>query len=326
MIVVVGGAGYIGSVVVEDLVERGFSVTVIDDLSLGHSDSIPDNVEFFNSDMANTNVIRRIASENDVEAVMHFAALAWVGESVKKPKKYWNHNVKKSIEMIDAWVDAGVDRFIFSSTAATYGEPEYLPIDEDHPQNPINPYGRTKLACEWYLDDRYQADGVKSVSLRYFNAAGAGDMVGEDHDPETHLIPNLLNAALDGETFHLYGTDYDTRDGTCLRDFVHVKDLASAHHKALDRLDNLQYERINLGTSTGYTVREVTETVRSVTGEDFPVTEDEPRSGDPARLVASNDKAKELLDWSPERDIEAIVEEAWRWKQNHPQGYEDSSS
>lgn len=323
MIVVVGGAGYIGSVVVESLVREGYSVAVVDDLSLGHRGALPDEVEFYESDMADERTIDEITGSHDVEGVMHFAALALVGESVEQPSKYWNQNVKKSIEMIDCWMDHGVKNFIFSSTAATYGEPEYLPIDEDHPQNPINPYGRTKLACEWYLEDRHEADDLQSVSLRYFNAAGAGDAVGEDHDPETHLIPNLLNAAHDGDNFYLFGTDYDTRDGTCLRDFVHVKDLAGAHVAAFDRIDELGCERINLGTANGYTVREVVDAVRSVTGSNFTVEETDPRPGDPAKLVASNDRARDLLDWTPERDLETIIEDAWAWKQSHPVGYGD---
>lgn len=321
MIVVVGGAGYIGSVVVESLIGEGYEVTVVDDLSEGHRNSIPEGVDFYEADLADGNVVRKITDKHDVEGVMHFAALALVGESVEDPLRYWNQNVRKSVEMVENWIEAGVRRFIFSSTAATYGEPEYLPIDEDHPQDPINPYGRTKLACEWFLEDLHEAEDVRSVSLRYFNAAGAGDRVGEDHDPETHLIPNLLDAAHDGDTFHLFGTDYGTRDGTCLRDFVHVKDLAEAHRLAFERMDVLGCEQINLGTQDGSTVREVLEVVRQVTGSDFPVVEDDPRPGDPAKLVASNEKARNLLDWEPQRDLHDIVRDACEWKREHPDGY-----
>lgn len=321
MIVVVGGAGYIGSVVVEALVDGGYDVAVVDDLSLGHRKALPDSVEFHEADMADRDVIERLAAEHEVRGVMHFAALALVGESVEEPDRYWDQNVRKSIEMFDRWINAGVRDFIFSSTAATYGEPEYLPIDEDHPQDPINPYGRTKLACEWYLEDRAEAEDVRSASLRYFNAAGAGDRVGEDHDPETHLIPNLLDAALHGETFKLFGTNYETRDGTCLRDFVHVKDLADAHLRAFENLEDLGCEQINLGTQNGYTVREVVEMAADVTGEDFPIEETDPRPGDPAKLVASNDKAERLLGWRPKRELKTIIEDAWRWKRNHPEGY-----
>lgn len=322
MIVVVGGAGYIGSVCVELLLDEGYEVAVIDDLSRGHRGAVPDAVEFYQADMADASVIDEISTKYDVDAVMHFSALALVGESVEEPRRYWKQNVKKSIEMFEGWIEAGIDEFIFSSSAAVYGDPESLPITEDHPTQPINPYGRTKLACEWYLDDLCEGEGIRSVSLRYFNAAGAGKRVGEDHDPETHLIPNLLNAAHDGGTFSLYGTDYDTRDGTCLRDFVHVKDIARAHLLALKKIDSLRVERINLGTETGHTVREVVDAVKEITGRDINLVESEPRSGDPARLVASNKKARNLLGWEPERNLRKIIRDAWEWKQTNPEGYE----
>lgn len=319
MIVVVGGAGYIGAVVVEELRRRDHDVAVIDDLSTGHRRAVPDSVDFHEADMADRDVVEHLAGRGDVEAVMHFAALALVGESTREPARYWKQNVIKSVRMFERWIEAGVRRFIFSSTAAVYGEPEYLPIDESHPTVPINPYGRTKRSVEWFLEDRAGAGDVRSVSLRYFNAAGAGESTGEDHDPETHLIPNILQSLTDeGAVFELYGDDYDTRDGTCLRDFVHVRDLADAHVRALEGLDEPGCERINLGTQTGHTVREVVRAVRDVTGRDVPVEVSERRPGDPARLVASYEKAKRLLDWEPRRDLETIVEDAWRWHRTDP--------
>lgn len=316
MIVVVGGAGYIGSVTVEELAGRDREVLVLDDLSLGHGWAVPDGVELIKADMADTGTIKEITNQYDVEGVMHFAALAKVGESMEQPRRYWNHNVVKSIEMFEAWLEYGVDRFIFSSSAATYGEPESIPITEDHPTHPINPYGRTKRAIEWYLEGLYQNEQAKSVSLRYFNAAGAGETVGEDHDPETHLIPIVLETASgDREYVEIYGTDYPTRDGTCLRDFVHVKDLADAHIKAFEQMEALACERLNLGSGVGHTVQEVIETARDVTGNKIVAREGNRRPGDPAKLVASFDYAEKKLGWRPEEDLESIISDAWEWHQ-----------
>jgi UDP-glucose 4-epimerase len=224
--------------------------------------------------------------------------------------------------MIDTWMARGVDKFIFSSTAATYGEPQEIPIPEDHPTQPINPYGRSKRAVEWYLEDLYYSHDLKSICLRYFNAAGAGDRVGEDHDPETHLIPLILQVAGgQREKIDIYGTDYDTHDGTCLRDFVHVKDLAAGHLLAKEKLGEIGCERINLGTKTGHTVKEVIEAARQVTGEKIPATPCKRRPGDPARLVADNEKAKNLLGWEPDRNLKETISDAWRWKQANPEGY-----
>ncbi|MFB6356512.1 MAG: NAD-dependent epimerase/dehydratase family protein, partial [bacterium] len=221
MIVVVGGAGYIGSTMVETLLAEDREVLVVDDLSLGHRWAVPEHVELVETDMADVQVIEEIAREYDVEAVMHFSALAKVGESMEQPRRYWRENFQKSKRMIDAWFEQGIENFIFSSSAATYGEPDEIPITEEEVAEPINPYGRTKRAVEWYLEDLHERFGVRSVSLRYFNAAGAGDRVGEVHDPETHLIPLVLQAATgERDIIEIYGTDYPTRDGTCLRDFV----------------------------------------------------------------------------------------------------------
>jgi UDP-glucose 4-epimerase len=314
VIVVIGGGGYIGSVTVERLVADGYDVLVWDDFSLGHRWAVPDVAETVEADLADRPTIERVAGNHDVEAVMHFAALAKVGESVEQPRRYWRENALKSIEAFETWQNHGVDRFIFSSTAAVYGEPREIPITESHPTAPINPYGRTKRTIEWYLEDVHGAADIRSASLRYFNAAGAGDAVGEDHDPETHLIPIVLEAALgERDGVEIYGTNYDTRDGTCLRDFVHVKDIADAHVRALERLDELGCERINLGTGNGHTVREVIDVAGEVTGRSFEVREGDRRPGDPPRLVADYERARELLDWEPERDLEETVADAWQW-------------
>ncbi|MCF8023716.1 MAG: UDP-glucose 4-epimerase GalE [Clostridiales bacterium] len=325
MIVVVGGAGYVGGAVVEGLLQAEREVCVIDDFSTGHPEALKvlsADIPIYRGDMADTELIQQVAESHEVEVVMHFAALALVGESMEQPARYWEQNFIKSKHMFDAWLEHGVDQFIFSSTAATYGEPKTIPITEAHPTEPVNPYGHSKRAVEWYLEDLHETHGVQSVALRYFNAAGAGDRVGEDHTPETHLIPLILETAA-GERDHLeiYGTDYETRDGTCLRDFVHVKDLFRGHLAALEKLDELGCEQLNLGTETGNTVREVIETARDVTGREISASEADRRPGDPARLVASNKKAREMLNWQPRHDLEQIIADAWRWKQNHPQGY-----
>ena len=325
MIVVVGGAGYVGGSVVEGLSKAGEQVCVVDDFSTGHPETLEvleTEIPLYRGDMADTELISRIACEHDVQIVMHFAARALVGESMQQPARYWEHNFVKSKKMFDAWIKEDVRNFIFSSTAATYGEPDEIPITEDHPTRPINPYGRSKRAVEWYLEDMHEPHGVSSVCLRYFNAAGAGDRVGEDHTPETHLIPLILQtAAGERDSLDIYGTDYETRDGTCLRDFIHVKDLFRAHLKAMQRIDELGCERINLGTQNGCTVREMIDAARSVTGKKIPAAAKTRRIGDPARLVASNQKAKKLLDWQPEYSLQEIIEDAWRWKQNNPTGY-----
>ncbi|MFP4687257.1 MAG: UDP-glucose 4-epimerase GalE [bacterium] len=330
MIVVIGGAGYVGGTVVESLIEAGKEVCVVDDFSTGHRATLavlPDEIPYYEADMADKNLIAQLADKYDVEVVMHFAALALVGESMQQPARYWEHNFLKSKQMIDTWITHDVDKFIFSSTAATYGEPQIIPIPENHPTNPINPYGRSKRAVEWYLEDLHQSRGLKSISLRYFNAAGAGKQVGEDHDPETHLIPIVLEVA-EGrrENINIYGTDYKTRDGSCLRDFVHVKDLARGHMLAVEKLDELECKRINLGTATGHTVKEVIETARRITGKKIKACKAARRAGDPARLVADNKKAHRLLGWQPRHDLETIIEDAWRWKQSHPGGYQNSPS
>ncbi len=322
MIVVVGGAGYVGSVVVEDLLQRGYEVTVVDDLSEGHRQALPEEVCFYQCDMDDPSMIEWIASVHPVQALMHFAARSRVEESTSSPRSYWKNNVESTIRMLDLWVEAGVRKVIFSSSAAVYGEPETVPVSEDHPETPINPYGRTKRSLEWYLEDRYHGDNVRSVSLRYFNAAGAGARVGEDHRPETHLIPIVLEAALQQREFiQVFGTDYPTRDGSCLRDFVHVKDLSRAHIDALERIDSLGCEQINLGRGKGSTVREVIETAQDLTGVDVPVVESPRRSGDPARLIADIRRARRLLDWEPQHSLEEIVRDAWGWKRRHPRGY-----
>ncbi|MGM0381098.1 MAG: UDP-glucose 4-epimerase GalE, partial [bacterium] len=274
MIAVVGGAGYVGGSVVEYLLQEGEEVCVVDDFSTGHPETIealPGEVPYYRGDMADPELIFRVTEKHDIDVVMHFAALALVGESMEQPDRYWEHNFVKSRRMFEAFSSSGVKNFIFSSTAAVYGEPGEIPITESHPTQPINPYGRSKRAVEWYLEDIYEPDDVNSVCLRYFNAAGAGDRVGEDHAPETHLIPLVLRtAAGERESLDIYGTDYNTRDGTCLRDFIHVKDLARAHLRAKQKIKQLNCERINLGTQNGHTVKEIIETAREVTGSEIP--------------------------------------------------------
>lgn len=314
-ILVTGGAGYIGSVVGEELIRSGHAITVLDNLVKGHRESVPTQAQFIEGDLSNGELLRKIFAEDGIEAVIHLAAYSLVGESVVDPAKYYQNNVVAGLTLLDAMVDSGVKKLVFSSTAAVYGEPERQPISESDILAPTNPYGQTKLAFEealrWY-DTAYD---LKYVSLRYFNAAGASETCGEMHDPETHLIPLVLQAAL-GKIPHIaiFGEDYKTRDGTCVRDYIHVVDLARAHILAVENLDTTSAV-YNLGCGgIGYTVREVIETAEKVTGLDIPVKISERRSGDPAVLIASSDKIKSELGWQPEfQDLQLILESAWSW-------------
>ena len=317
-ILVVGGAGYIGSHMVKDLLQVGHEVIILDDLSTGHRELVSGG-RFIEGSLGDAVLLDRIFSDNRIDAVMHFAAFALVGESVVQPLKYYKNNVSATTELLHAMVRHNVKRFIFSSTAAVYGEPLDVPIMEDHPCNPTNPYGASKTAVERMLKDCDSAYGIRYVSLRYFNASGAHDsaQIGERHQPETHLIPLILKVASnENKNIKIFGTDYPTPDGTCVRDYVHVSDLTQAHLLSLNALTLEGKSAIyNLGNSRGYSVREVIELARKVTGHPIPAVETDRRPGDPATLVASSDKIKRELGWKPKyEDLEKIVHTAWKWQ------------
>ena len=324
MILVTGGAGYIGSHCVLSLLKKGEEVVVFDSLDTGHIETIETlkqfgKLKFVKGNLQNLSDILNVFKNNEITSVVHFAAFSQVGESVRDPQKYYYNNVFGSLNLLKAMLEYNVKKIVFSSTAATYGEPDYTPIDEKHPQNPINPYGNTKLMIEKILDDYDKAYGLKSVRLRYFNVAGADRdcAVGEWHDPETHLIPNILKSTFSGgKPFEMYGDDYDTRDGTCVRDYINVEDLVAAHLLALDYLNNgggTNY--FNLGTNDGNTVKEVFACCERVTGEKIPVNIKPRRAGDPVVLVADNTKAKKELGWSPEKNIEQSILTAYKWEE-----------
>ncbi len=322
-ILVTGGAGYIGSVVTEELIKDGHDVVVYDSLYKGHRDAIAPGAEFVQADLADTATLTSTLQSRAVEAVIHMAADSLVGESCQNPAKYYRNNVLNGLNLLDAMRQSSVQRLVFSSTAATYGEPEKQPIDEGAANAPTNPYGETKLTFEHALRWYDEAFGMKFVSLRYFNAAGASERFGEDHDPESHLIPIALQAA-EGkrEAVEVYGNDYPTPDGTCVRDYIHVIDLARAHILALGIMD--QGSRIyNLGCGgDGYSVNQVLEMAREVTAKPIPARIGPRRPGDPAVLIAASDKIKKELGWKPElQDLRVIIETAWRWLQKHPNGY-----
>jgi UDP-glucose-4-epimerase GalE len=324
-ILVTGGAGYIGSHAARLFLDRGHDVWVYDNLSRGHRAAAPAG-RLIVGDLHDAAALDAVLRAKAIEAVVHFAAYAYVGESVQEPESYYVNNLAGTLTLLACLRRCGVGRLVFSSTCATYGVPSRVPITEDEPQRPINPYGRAKLAVEWALADYAAAYGLASAALRYFNAAGAspaGDL-GEDHDPETHLIPLILQTALSRRPHvEVYGTDYPTPDGTCVRDYVHVEDLAEAHLLALDRLEPGRMLAYNLGIGRGYSVREVIRTCEAVTGRTIPVVEGPRRPGDPPALVAASDKAIRELGWRPRfPDLHAIVETAWRWHRDHPRGYD----
>ena len=323
MILVTGGAGYIGSHCVLALLGKGYDVVVFDNLSTGHIETITTlkkhgNVIFCQGDLLTPNSIDAVFKQTNIDAVIHFAAFSQVGESVKNPAKYYRNNVVGTLNLLDAMLNNNVKHIVFSSTAATYGEPKYIPIDENHPQEPINPYGQTKLMIEKIMDDYDKAYGLKSVRLRYFNVAGADSeaRIGEWHEPETHLIPNILKSTFSGgKTFEMYGTDYDTKDGTCVRDYINVEDLAQAHLLALEYLKNGgSTNYFNLGTKEGNTVKEVFDLCEKITEKKIPVVIMGRREGDPAKLVADNSKAKEVLKWEPEKTLEDSIKSAYEWE------------
>lgn len=318
-ILVIGGAGYIGSHTVKMLAEKGYNPVVYDNLSKGHREAVKD-YPFEMGDLGDAVRLSEVFKKHKIDAVMHFAAFIEVGESVKEPAKYYNNNVSKVLTLLDTMVEQGIKYFVFSSTAATFGEPVKEKIDESHPQSPINPYGNTKLMVEKILTDFDNAYGLKSTALRYFNASGADDSgeIGESHNPESHLIPIVLQAAAGKRpSIKMFGDDYPTPDGTCVRDYVHVNDLARAHILALEKMfsDN-KSERFNLGSGNGFSVAELVKEAKKITGVDFKVEVAPRREGDPAVLVADSTKARQVLGWEPEYTLTQIIETAWKWEQN----------
>lgn len=323
-ILITGGAGYIGSVTVEDLRVKGEQVVVVDNLVYGHRAAVGAGIPFYQGDIGDKDLLRRIFAENRIDACLHFSAYAYVGESVKDPGKYFQNNVAQTLTLLDILRENDIANFVFSSSCATYGEPQYTPIDEVHPQNPTNPYGWSKLMVERALEAFDAAYGMKFVSLRYFNACGATEKKGEHHDPETHLIPLALAAAQGLIPYvSIFGDDYPTADGTAIRDYIHVSDLSQAHLLALDHLRaGRSSESLNLGNGNGFSVKEVIEAARSVTGHSIEAAVAPRRAGDPSKLVANAAKAREVLGWDPRfADLETIIESAWKWHQANPKGY-----
>lgn len=323
-VLVTGGAGYVGSTTAESLVNAGHRVTVLDSLFRGHRAAVPPDARLVEADVGDAYVVERVLRDDGIEAVLHCAALAQVGESVADPALYFRVNLASGLVLLDAMRAAAVRRIVFSSSAAVYGTPQATPIDEEHPMRPVNPYGETKRAFEGALDWYSQAYGLAAVSLRYFNACGATAERGEDHRPESHLIPNMLFGALDEPPVKIFGNDYPTPDGTCVRDYVHVADLAAAHTAALELTAEAESAHIccNLGSGTGFSVLEVLQAAESVVGREISHSFGPRREGDPAVLVASNVKARELLGWQPHHGtLGEIIGSAWRWHQAHPKGY-----
>lgn len=324
-ILVVGGAGYIGSHMCKYLSKHGYTPVVLDSLVYGHVEAVKWG-PFYKGFMENRDLLNHIFKEHSIAAVMHFAAFCYVGESVTAPAKYYQNNVSNTAILLDEMVKHKINNFIFSSTCATYGEPLEIPITEDHPQKPVNPYGRTKLIVEQMLADFQYAYGLRHICLRYFNAAGADPEceIGEDHRPETHLIPLVLQAALGkNETLNIFGNDYPTPDGTCIRDYIHVNDLAQAHLLALKQLFNGGSSGyFNLGNGEGHSVKEVINCAMEITGKTIPVQVSGKRPGDPAVLIGSSRRAIETLGWKPQfADLETIISTAWKWHKEHPEGY-----
>jgi UDP-glucose 4-epimerase len=321
-LLVTGGAGYIGSVVARQLLTAGHEVTVLDSLARGHRAAVPDGAGFVQADLLDPAALER-AVTSDFDGVLHFAALALVAESVTHPDRYWRGNVHASYNLLVAMRDAGIDRLVFSSTCATYGEPEQVPMDELTPTRPVNSYGNSKLAVDHMISDFASAFGLGAISLRYFNVAGASGPCGEDHEPETHIIPLVLQAAAGTrEHVKLYGTDYPTPDGSAVRDYIHVEDLADAHLLAMEKITPGEHRIYNLGNGNGFSVREVIDAARRVTGREIAVVEEGRRPGDPAALVAASQKIRSELGWEPRKpSLDAMIADAWEWHQAHPAGY-----
>ena len=327
MILVCGGAGYIGSHAVRQLIDKDEEVIIVDNLETGHRDAVHPKAKFYNVDIRNEEELDKVFLENKIDEVIHFAANSLVGESMTNPLKYFNNNVHGTEILLKTMIKHNVKKIVFSSTAATYGEPKNIPILESDETNPTNAYGETKLCMEKMMKWADKAHGVKYISLRYFNVAGAhiSGEIGEDHNPETHLIPLILQVPLGKREFiSIFGDDYDTHDGTCIRDYIHVTDLADAHILAVQKLREGSDSNIyNLGSGNGFTVKEMIEAARKVTGHEIPAEVCERRAGDPAKLVASSIKAREELGWQPKfENVEAMISSAWNWQKNHPNGFE----
>jgi len=322
-LLVTGGAGYVGSVVASQLVEAGHETVVLDDLSKGHEDAVPGGARLARGSLLDGAFVTRTLA-GGFDGVLHFAALSLVAESVEEPERYYRNNVGGTLNLLDAMVGAGVGRLVFSSTAAVYGEPERVPIPETDPSAPTNPYGNSKLAVDRMIGDVARARGLSATSLRYFNVAGASGRFGEDHEPETHLIPIVLQAAAGTRgSVKVFGTDYPTRDGTAVRDYIHIEDLGRAHLLALEASEPGRHRIYNLGNGSGFSVLEVIEAARKVTGADIRAVEAPRRAGDPPELVASSDAIRADLGWRPEKPgVEAMISDAWAWMLDHPRGYE----
>jgi UDP-glucose 4-epimerase len=327
-ILVTGAAGYIGSVCSEVLLKRGMRVIALDNLQEGHRAALPPGAVYCHADLANRSQIENIFSQHKIDAVMHFAGEALVAKSVKEPSTFYAANVACGVNLLDAVTRHGVKKFIFSSTAATYGEPEIVPIPEDHRKVPINPYGKSKLVFEQILADYRAYTGLYYVTLRYFNAAGASEHCGEAHRVETHLIPRVLDAASGDLPFvDVFGTDYPTPDGTCVRDYIHVLDISDSHVRALEEIERVSGEAFNVGNSRGFSILEVIDAAERITGRKIPRKLGPRRPGDPAVLVASKEKLKRALGWeAAHSSLEEIISSAWAWKQKHPHGYADAVS
>ena len=319
-VLVTGGAGYIGSHTVRLLIEKGYDVIVLDNLSRGHIESVPQNIKFENIDLLDYSKLKIAIKKHDIDSVIHFAAFAYVEESVEKPDLYYTNNVTGALNLLNVLRETGIKKFVFSSTCSLYGDPKKIPISENQKENPINPYAKTKHIIENMLKDYDHSFGFRSVSLRYFNAAGAdfSGCIGESHNPETHLIPLVLYTALGKrDKITIFGDDYKTKDGTCVRDYIHVNDLAEAHIKSLEYLnENRPSNTINLGVGKGYSVKEIIDIARDITNSDFDVEVSKRRQGDPAMLIADNKKAKEVLDWQLKYDLCNIIKTAWDWHKN----------
>lgn len=327
-ILVCGGAGYIGSHMVDELLKRGETPVVVDNLRTGHRQAVPKNVKFYQDDIRDEKALDKIFTENDIEAVIHFAACSLVGESMEKPLLYLNNNVYGMQVLLEAMVKHNIDKIVFSSSAATYGEPKKVPIMEDDETKPTNPYGESKLTMEKMMKWVSRIHNVHFTSLRYFNVAGAAEdgHIGEAHSPESHLVPIILQVPLkQRDAITVYGEDYPTKDGTCIRDYVHVVDLADAHMKALEYLRaGNKSDIFNLGSGNGFSVKEMIDAAKKATGLDIKVVTGKRRPGDPAQLVASSEKAERVLGWQPHyTDMESIISTAWKWHKNHPEGFKD---